>query len=306
LLRATLERREWFRSKPVAQIALEIGDALDAMHHLGLIHRDVKPANILLDRERDRAVLVDVGVAVKAAIRAMRPARPAFAAPNRSWRRTAANDGRLRASPRRLYCLITGRPRSAPESAPQVVQPSCTTPMPPAVGAAPRRLRSGRRGAVDRRCRRCEEAVDVGLDVRDRTRSRALERGSGEVRLPPIEPTADIAVAAAVAVLKPTEGIRRISQVIPLGPRPAISGALPWAQGALGGVLSRESSTHPRRRIGAREDHHPTAGASECVIAATLAPLSLGRSRGVDLGARLHRRRAARDLRRAQGRPRHE
>ena len=66
VLRATLERREWFPTEAIAQIALEIGDALDAMHALGLIHRDVKPANILLDRERDRAVLVDVGVAVKA------------------------------------------------------------------------------------------------------------------------------------------------------------------------------------------------------------------------------------------------
>src|SRR5262249_23073135 len=62
VLRATLERREWFPTEAVAQIAFEIGDALDAMHALGLIHRDVKPANILLDRERDRAVLVDVGV----------------------------------------------------------------------------------------------------------------------------------------------------------------------------------------------------------------------------------------------------
>ncbi|HEU4610623.1 MAG TPA: diguanylate cyclase, partial [Kofleriaceae bacterium] len=81
VLRATLERREWFPVEAVAQIALEIGDALDAMHAAGLIHRDVKPANILLDRERDRAVLVDVGVAVKAGNQSDAAGTPGFAAP---------------------------------------------------------------------------------------------------------------------------------------------------------------------------------------------------------------------------------
>ena len=81
VLRATLERGEWFPAAAAAQIALEIGDALDAMHALGLIHRDVKPANILLDRERDRAVLVDVGVAVKAGNQSDAAGTPGFAAP---------------------------------------------------------------------------------------------------------------------------------------------------------------------------------------------------------------------------------
>jgi serine/threonine protein kinase len=44
------------------QLAAEIGSALDALHRSGLVHRDVKPANILLDT-RGTAALTDFGLA---------------------------------------------------------------------------------------------------------------------------------------------------------------------------------------------------------------------------------------------------
>ncbi|MFN0249043.1 MAG: protein kinase domain-containing protein [Kofleriaceae bacterium] len=144
VIRASLERKEWFPTAAVAQITLEIGDALDAMHVLGLIHRDVKPANILLDRERDRAVLVDVGVAVKAGDARDAAGTPGFAAPESFLEQTDGPTTDVYGLAATVYCMLTGRPPFGSGPAPQVVQRQLTDPLTP-----PSQLRPTLSEAVD-------------------------------------------------------------------------------------------------------------------------------------------------------------
>jgi serine/threonine-protein kinase len=46
----------------VVRLAHELGGALDALHRRGLVHRDVKPSNVMVDSE-GRSALTDFGVA---------------------------------------------------------------------------------------------------------------------------------------------------------------------------------------------------------------------------------------------------
>jgi streptogramin lyase/predicted Ser/Thr protein kinase len=60
-LASLLEREGALSPERAARICTEIADALEVAHDRGLIHRDVKPSNILLD-SRDRAYLTDFGL----------------------------------------------------------------------------------------------------------------------------------------------------------------------------------------------------------------------------------------------------
>jgi diguanylate cyclase (GGDEF)-like protein len=65
----------------VEKVITQIAAALETMHQAGILHRDVKPANILLDRARARAVLVDVGIAKRRTSEADPAGTPGFTAP---------------------------------------------------------------------------------------------------------------------------------------------------------------------------------------------------------------------------------
>jgi serine/threonine-protein kinase len=62
-LGARLKRRGRLPPEEARRVLMETADALGAGHALGIVHRDVKPDNILLEGSRGRTVLTDFGIA---------------------------------------------------------------------------------------------------------------------------------------------------------------------------------------------------------------------------------------------------
>ena len=66
-LAARLARQPRLSIEAVRRILAEVADALDYAHACGVVHRDIKPGNILLDGSTGRALVTDFGIACAAA-----------------------------------------------------------------------------------------------------------------------------------------------------------------------------------------------------------------------------------------------
>jgi predicted Ser/Thr protein kinase len=70
-LQTLLRARGTISPEDALRLAEQIGGALDAAHAAGLVHRDVKPANILLSESLEHAYLCDFGLAKEASSHGM-------------------------------------------------------------------------------------------------------------------------------------------------------------------------------------------------------------------------------------------
>ncbi|TDC98814.1 serine/threonine protein kinase [Nonomuraea deserti] len=129
----------------VAAIGLRVLDALEAAHQRGILHRDVKPGNVMLT-DSGEAVLTDFGIAAhiddapSATAAAGQPGAagsPGYVAPERLRGEPAGPASDLWSLAATLYTAVEGRRPFHRDSPMAIVAAVLTQPPPPPVSAGP-------------------------------------------------------------------------------------------------------------------------------------------------------------------------
>src|SRR5256884_2271770 len=114
-LEALLRRRGPLGVKEILRIGIQVASGLAAAHAQGLIHRDVKPANILLENGVERVKLTDFGLARAAddagvTHHGVIVGTPLYMAPEQARAEALDHRADLFSLGSVLYALCTGRP----------------------------------------------------------------------------------------------------------------------------------------------------------------------------------------------------
>ncbi|MFN3980505.1 MAG: serine/threonine-protein kinase [Caldilinea sp.] len=108
-----LTRQKKLGEAPAIDLCIQVANALDYLHRQHVVHRDVKPGNILLN-ERSRAILFDFGAAIDLGVERPIPGEvygtPAFLSPEQA-RGDVTIDGRadIYSLGVTLYRMVAGR-----------------------------------------------------------------------------------------------------------------------------------------------------------------------------------------------------
>ncbi|MEU8345972.1 serine/threonine-protein kinase [Spirillospora sp. NPDC048832] len=146
-LEQMLAERGRLPAHQVAAIGLAMLDALSAAHAQGIVHRDVKPANVLL--EGDRVVLTDFGIAAVEGDATLTRSgavlgTPAYMSPEQVRGETVTPASDLWSLGATLYAAVEGRPPfTAPTHGALFIAIATREPPPPVCGGPLARLLDG-------------------------------------------------------------------------------------------------------------------------------------------------------------------
>ncbi|RQV94632.1 hypothetical protein EH220_07100, partial [bacterium] len=114
-LQQKIDREGALQLKPILRIGTQIAEGLAAAHRRGLIHRDVKPANILLENGVERVKITDFGLAratddVKVTQSGCVTGTPLYMSPEQACGESIDRRSDLFSLGAILYAMCTGRP----------------------------------------------------------------------------------------------------------------------------------------------------------------------------------------------------
>ncbi|XZE51391.1 serine/threonine-protein kinase [Planctomycetaceae bacterium SH139] len=126
-LQDRLDREGPLETADLLRIGIQIADALAAAHAQGLVHRDVKPGNILLDHGQNRVLLSDFGLAQALDDATLTASgaiagTPQYMSPEQARGEAVDNRSDLFSLGGLLYAMVTGRPPFRAESTLAVLQ----------------------------------------------------------------------------------------------------------------------------------------------------------------------------------------